>query len=268
MTAIPPTGIPPVTPTPVRLFVSDIDGCLGEPYQAFHLPSVNRLAELARSGGRLGTSDRYPAFSLCSGRPFPYVEALSQTLGLVVPVLFESGGGMFDPVSARVVWHPSFTDDLREEVVALGRWMIEHCIPGSSLLFDFAKRTQPGMISPYPEEILRWAPVVEEHVAVHHPRLTVHRTHLSIDVLPEGIGKQIGMAWMADHLGVSLDAIAYIGDSGGDIEALAAVGTSFAPENAIDAVKSVVQRVTAPRIAGVVEAYEACVTHNARFETK
>jgi len=196
------------------------------------------------------------------------VEALSQTLGLVVPVIFESGGGMFDPISARVVWHPSFSDELREEVEALGRWMIAHCIPGTSLLFDFAKRTQPGMISPDPAEIIRWLPVVEERVARHHPRLTVHHTRVSIDVLPEGIGKRIGMAWMAEQLNVSLTDIAYIGDSGGDIETLAAVGTSFAPENAIDAVKSVVQRITAPRIAGVVEAYEACVTHNDRFETK
>ncbi|MEZ4703081.1 MAG: HAD hydrolase family protein [Rhodothermales bacterium] len=250
-------------PSPrVRLFVSDIDGCLGEPYQAFDLGSMSRLADLARLGGRLDSSPHYPALGLCSGRPFPYVEALTQTLGLVVPVLFESGGGIFDPVSARVQWHPAFSDDLREEVEALGRWMVEHCIPGSSLLFDFAKRTQPGMISPFSEEIDRWMPVVEERVAVHHPRLTVHRTNLSIDVLPEGISKHIGMAWLSEQLDVPLAGMAYIGDSSGDLEALKAVGTSFAPQNAIEAVKSAVHRVTAPRIAGVVEAYEVCLAKN------
>jgi hypothetical protein len=247
---------------PVRLFVSDIDGCLGEPYQAFDLVAVSHLATMAREGGLLGSSPIFPAFSLCSGRPFPYVEALTQALGLVVPVIFESGGGLFDPATATVHWHPSFSPEVREEVEALGRWMVETCIPGTSLLFDFAKRTQPGMISPYPEEIDRWMPVVQERVDLHHPRLIVHRTHVSIDVLPEGISKDIGLAWMADRVGVDLTHVAYIGDSGGDLAALRVVGTSFAPENAISAVKTVVQRVTSPRIAGVVEAYEACVARN------
>ena len=248
----------------IRLFVSDIDGCIGEPYQAFQMQHMQRLAEHAGRAGALDADATLPAFTLCSGRPFPYVEALSQMLGIRVPVLFESGGGLFDPVSAGVHWHPAFTDELREEVEALGRWMQETCIPGSSLLFDFAKRTQPGMISPFSEEIDRWMPVVEERVAVHHPRLTVHRTHLSIDVLPEGISKRIGMGWLSDTLDVPLSAMAYIGDSSGDIEALAAVGIAFAPENAIAAVRAVAHTVTAPRIQGVVEAYEACVSHNRR----
>lgn len=249
-------------PLPVRLFVSDIDGCLGEPYEAFHLPSMQRLVDLVARGLAKGESSIYPPFTLCSGRPFPYVEALTQIMGIRVPVLFESGGGLFDPTTARMHWHPSFDDDLREEIEALGRWMIESCMPGTSLLFEYAKRTQAGMISPFSEEIDRWVPVVEAYVEAHHPRLTVFRTHASIDVQPEGISKYKGLNWLSEMLDIPLEAMAYIGDASGDIEALRAVGTSFAPDNAVEAVRSIVHRVTASRIGGVVEAYEACVALN------
>ena len=73
-----------------KLFISDIDGCISQPYQAMRAEGVAALTVLAQQGGALGSSAVYPALSLCSGRPMPYVECLTQALGLQMPVLFES----------------------------------------------------------------------------------------------------------------------------------------------------------------------------------
>ncbi|MGA1495494.1 MAG: HAD family phosphatase, partial [Rhodothermales bacterium] len=67
-----------------KLFVSDIDGCLAMPYEPFRMDRMRALM------GRIHASGS-PAFSLCSGRAYAYVEAMTQLLGLRVPTLFESG---------------------------------------------------------------------------------------------------------------------------------------------------------------------------------
>ena len=59
------------------------------------------------------------------------------------------------------------------------------------------------------------------------------------------------------------EEIAFIGDTSGDIEALEAVGFSFAPTNAVERVKDIVQIVTEGAVMdGVLEAYRWCVRHN------
>lgn len=246
----------------IQLFVSDIDGCLSEPYQRVDLPLLVELAALVEKGKGIGEHAVMPAFSLCSGRPFPYVECVAQMLGVTQPVLFESGGGMFNPVTAKVSWSPYLTDEVRREVDEVAAWMLKDCVPGSSMIFDYAKRTQAGVIGPDPDEIAAHVPLVRDFVARQKLSLHVMPTFLSIDVIPEGITKDTGMAWLARTMNVSLSEIAYIGDSIGDIDALKTVGLSFAPENAMDEVKGEVNHITGPRLQGVLEAVGLCAQRN------
>ena len=149
----------------IKLFVSDIDGCLSEPYQPMNLPILSEIASLVGKGGNIGDHAVIPAFSLCSGRPMTYVECVAQLLGVQVPVLFESGGGIFDPVAAKVTWHPNLTDDVRRQVREVNNWFEKDCVPGTSLVLDYAKQAHAGVISPDPDEILRTIPCVEQFVA-------------------------------------------------------------------------------------------------------
>ncbi|MDQ7040475.1 MAG: HAD family hydrolase [Rhodothermus sp.] len=253
----------------IRLFVSDIDGCLAEPYRPFALDRFQALADLIRQAGRPGDHPSLPAFSICSGRPYPYVEAVTQVLGVQVPVLFEAGAGMFDPRAAVVRWHPNFTDELAEQVEALRRWMVAHCIPGTSLMLDIGKRTQAGMVGPNPEEILRLVPVVEEYVAAHFPAFHVFHTHISIDVVPRGFTKREGLQWLMETLGLISEEVAYIGDANGDLGALELVGYAFAPANATATVRQQVSFVMEERtIEGVLAAYRWCVHHNKQDQQK
>lgn len=249
----------------IKLFISDIDGCLSEPFQPYALGSLQTLAAYAAEAGAAGQTAR-PAVTLCSGRPAPYVEAMAQALGLQVPVLFEAGAGMYDPVAARYAWHPDLSAELVAQIEAVARWIVQHVIPGTAMTFDHTKRTQAGLIGPDAGEVLAAMDALEAFVTANYPALRVVHTPVSVDVLPRILTKQQGVAWLAAHLGLRLDEIAFIGDTHGDLDALMVVGHSFAPANAIAEVRQAVQRVTAGRVIdGVLEAYHWCCAYNERL---
>jgi hydroxymethylpyrimidine pyrophosphatase-like HAD family hydrolase len=128
---------------------------------------------------------------------------------------------------------------------------------------DHAKRTQTGIVSPDPDEVVDARARTEQFVDAHVPDLRVFSTDISVDVVPPGITKRNGLEWLADHLGVALDEVAYIGDTDSDLEALSVVGTSFAPANADEEVLRAVDHVTDdPVIDGTVEAYRHCLAQN------
>lgn len=249
--------------TVIKLFVTDIDGCLAEPYAPYDLDGLAALRRYANDAGDPTGSSQAPALSLCSGRPYPYVEAMSQALGLTVPVLFEGGGGRFDPVAAQTTWTPRLTDEIEAALEEVRHWFVTDCVPGTKLSIDHAKRTQAGVVSPDPEEIDELYPRTQAFVADHVSELRVFSTDVSIDVVPPGITKRNGLTWLSEHLGVEMAEIAYIGDTDSDLEALSAVGTSFAPANADEEVLKTVDHVTNGRVLdGTLDAYRYCVQQN------
>jgi HAD superfamily hydrolase (TIGR01484 family) len=248
----------------IKLFVTDIDGCLAEPYTAYDLDGLATLRRYAHDAGPPTAPAATPAVSICSGRSYPYVEAMTQALDLRVPVLFEAGGGRFDPQAAQTTWNPALTDALEAEVEEVRHWFATECIPDTTLSLDHAKRTQAGVVSPDPNVIADVRPRTEQFVANNVPDLRVFSTSVSIDVVPPGITKRSGLQWLTDHLDVSMAEVAYIGDTGSDRAALRAVGTSFAPANADAAVRDAVDHVTTSAVLeGTLEAYRHCLDVNA-----
>jgi hypothetical protein len=213
---------------------------------------------------RASTSDpAIPAFSLCSGRSYAYVEAMTQAVDVRQPVLFESGGGLFDPVAVTVQWNPTLTPAIEEQLQAVREWLIGSCLPGTTAMFDYGKRTQAGIVSSHTDEIDALVPEVEAFVAEHLPDLRVFHTPISIDVLAPEITKKQALHWLSRELDVPLQQMAYIGDTNGDLEALGEVGQSFAPANATSEVRSQVDHTTdGAVIQGVLDAYTQCIAHN------
>lgn len=241
----------------IRVFVSDIDGCLGEPYQSYDLDTLRVLRE------RIREHPNAPAFSLCSGRAYAYVESVSQLMDVRAPVLFEGGGGLFDPVAARVEWHPEFTQEVEAALEEVGSWLRRDALAGTALMFDHGKRTQRGIVGADGEAIRRLVPEVQSFVSDLQAGLCVFSTPVSIDVLPEAMTKAAAMRWLAERLEIDLGEMAYIGDSEGDLPALQIVGRSFAPANAAPEVRAEVEVVTQGAVAsGTLEAYDACIELN------
>jgi hydroxymethylpyrimidine pyrophosphatase-like HAD family hydrolase len=247
----------------IKLFVTDIDGCLATPYQPYDLEGFSTFRGLVDDASPPTENHRAPAVSVCSGRPYPYVEAITQALGVTVPVLFEGGGGRFDPAAAQTTWNPALTDEIEAEIEEVRHWFVTECVPGTKMSIDHAKRTQAGIVSPDPDEIADVRPRTEQFVAENVPDLRVFSTEVSVDVVPPGITKRTGLEWLTDHLGLDMSEIAYIGDTDSDLGALSAVGTSFAPANADEEVLRTVDHVTEGRVLdGTLEAYRQCLEGN------
>ncbi len=250
----------------VRLFVSDIDGCLSEPYRPFRRDRLHELATLSAGVRIADDAAAMPPLSICSGRSYPYVEAMTQLLHLQAPVVFEAGGGMFDPVSARWFWHPDYTDDLDRQIREMRSWLTTDISPGTAMDLDHAKKTQASLAGPIEEEVFAAVPAVERRAQDQYPDLLVAHTHISIDVIPRTLNKANGMRWLAGRLGVALEEIAFIGDTNGDLPALEIVGFPFAPANATDGVKAAARFTTEGYVIdGVLEAYKWCAEHNQRL---
>lgn len=247
----------------IKLFISDIDGCLAEPYRPFEQVRFQELSAHIKTAGKLHEHNEWPAFSICSGRSYSYVEAMTQALGIQVPVLFESGGGLFDPTTAQVAWHPHFTAEIEAQIQEVRHWLIKECVPDTRLMYDYGKRTQAGIIGADAEEVYAQVPLVEKFVAKHFPKLCVFHTPVSIDVVATTITKQQGLYWLGQKLDCALEKMAFIGDTNGDLGALASVGYAFAPANATEVVKQQVRVVTDHSlIEGVLEAYRWCQVWN------
>ena len=244
----------------VRLFLSDIDDCLTEPFAPYDLvllSEVQRRAQAARGVGETG----HPAVSLLSGRAHGYVEAFAQLLGTHVPVFFEAGAGAFDRASGRTFWHPALTADIEASLTDVRAWLLRDLLPSEpALAFDYGKRAQVGVIGPDRAAIDRVAVRVKARVAEAHPGLVAFATPVSVDVMSAALTKREAIGWIAQMTGVAPSEMAYVGDSEGDVGALASVGFSFAPSNAAPAVRQNVRCVTqSARTRGVIEAYDWCV---------
>ena len=245
----------------IHLFLADIDGCLSEPYRAFDWEAFALLRDW---GARAEADARVPRIGLCSGRAYAYVEATAQALALRAPALFESGGGRFSLGEARITWNAALTPAVERELDTARRYLLDTVVPLSpTVSFDYGKRSQAGIVSPIPGECDAFVPTVEAFVARELPDLVAYHTPFSIDVLPRALTKVRAIAALAADEGVGMANVAFVGDTNGDAEALAAVGWGFAVANASGPAKNAARTTTAAAgVAGVLEAYRACLAAN------
>jgi hypothetical protein len=252
----------------IRLFVTDLDGCLCHPFRP---PDWEPLLALTRLHARRAEDPTIPPLTLCTGRPLSFAAAVAQWLGVTVPLIIESGSGMYDPVANRLAWSPAISaraeaalDRLRPRV---HRDLVAR-FPGTMPEFD--KQRDVGINNPDAGAIAAMLEIITgmvrdldaEDIELGDAELEVHHTAISVNVIPRAANKGAGLHWLGEHLGIRLSEMAYIGDSGGDISALQRVGMAFAPANALDAVKAIATVTSGEATAGVLEAYQAVIAAN------
>lgn len=251
----------------IRLFVTDLDGCLSHPFRA---PDWESLIALTRLHARRADDARIPPLTLCTGRPLGYAAAIAQWLDVATPILVESGSGMYDPIANRLSWSPRISaraeaalDRLRPRV---HRELVARF---AGTMPEFDKQRDVGVNNPDAGAIARLLEIITGMVRdldaeLGDAELEVHHTAISVNVIPRAANKGAGLHWLSEHLGIKLSEMAYIGDSGGDISALACAGMAFAPANAVDAVKAIATVTRGEATAGVLEAYRAVIAENER----
>ena len=245
----------------IKLFITDLDGCMSMPWQSPDWKVALQIKELI---SRSKTERFIPPMTICSGRPMPYIEAISQWFDMEQPMIFESGGGIYDMQTNELIWHPTFDDAREQELDHIKKYLYKEFIsriPGT--IPEFAKRTDIGIINQKPEIIHKIYPDIVEWVQNHHPDFEAHYTDASINVISKSTNKGEGIKQLSEYLNIELSEMAYIGDTGGDLPGLEIVGRSYAPKNAKEYVREKVDFALESSVTeAVLEAYQDIIEYN------
>ena len=244
----------------IKLFVLDLDGCVSMPFER---PDWDALHKIMLRNKESETDKNIPPITICSGRPLPYVEAIGQYLGMRMPLVFESGGGMYNPLTNKLSWNPVFNESLFAKMDDIREYVVNTLIPSHpGTMLEFTKRTDVGIIHQNENTINKIFEALRDFVSDGHPGFEVHKTEISVNCIVSEANKGSGLEWLSQETGIPTSDMAYIGDSSGDVPALKRSGYPFSPSNAVSAVKQVSTAMSKPATAGVLEAYGKIIEMN------
>lgn len=243
----------------IKLFVTDLDGCISYP---FRTPKWDVLTKIRELNIQSRVDPLIPPLTICTGRPYPYAEAIAQMLDVRNPFVFESAG-LFIWDGLRIKTALKNDTEQLKPIKMIRQWIASEILPDfPTASIEFTKKMDAGVVASDKEIIDQIHPLIAEKVQNEFPELEIHITDVSVNVLISGNNKLQGMKLIAEHLGLKLSEIAYIGDTGGDIPALEAVGMPYCPSNATRGVKNISKNLTAETTEAVLAAYEEIISYN------
>lgn len=220
----------------------DIDGCLSYgKNSAFDLDCLAKIRDIIP---RL--AEQEIAFTLCTGRPQPYAEAMAQLLGAHLPLVCEGGAMVYEPTGDN--YRPMADAEgvrgvtqLQSEIQASGLLREDLylevgnaysvCVTGpaiSGLDHTGIRAEMDRLVALYGDYPVSWS----------------HST-TSIDITPHGISKGSGLRAICADYGVALEQTAGIGDSNGDVSMFEAVAHGYCPSNASEELQSLASYISA-----------------------
>jgi hydroxymethylpyrimidine pyrophosphatase-like HAD family hydrolase len=243
----------------IKLFVTDLDGCISYPFRS---PKWDAVQEIRELNIRSRSDESIPPLTICTGRPYPYAEAVAQWLDIRHPFVFESAG-LYHWDGNRIETALNGSEKELEPIHKMQEWIKENILPKyPSANIEYTKMMDAGIVTPHLHVVKEVLPIIEEKVRTDFPDLFVHWTDVSVNVLMPGNDKLQGMKLLAASQNITLDNIAYIGDTGGDINALKHVKLAFSPSNATRGVKDVSTNLDFEITDAVLEAYRRVIEYN------
>ncbi len=218
----------------VRLIALDIDGVISRGMKSnFNYTILNILANI---NVRANKNPEYPAVTVITGRPQPYIEALLQVIKGFVPAVFEQGTGFYDPASYTVEKNPELKNT--EAFYEMRQSILKEILPKNSSV-----SIQPGKeytISIYSSNI-------DIHNNLKEMILELNKewnrdfdfiySSNCLNIIPKGFHKGNGITLLSDKTGVPLENILGVGDSDVDVPFLEKTGFSASPANGSDKIK-------------------------------
>jgi hypothetical protein len=224
----------------IRLLVFDIDGVLsGGEAIGLDLALLGQLAALNR---RARADGGFPAVTICSGRPAPYVEALVQAIDGHIPAVFENGAGLYQPEGYQFLRHPDL-DGL--ELMPIVRRRLEETVIAAGQAYIQPGKEYSLSLFPYRvEEIGRLEGWIAAALGPLGAGVDLVYSVSCLNVLLRGSSKARGIEFLAGRVGVPPEEMLGVGDTEVDTAFLQRVGCSAAPANAVAEVKAVVDYVS------------------------
>lgn len=243
----------------IKLFVTDLDGCISHPFKTPKWETIHKIRELNLLSR---TDESVPPLTICTGRPYPYAEAVAQWLDVRIPFVFESAA-LYIWEGNKIETALSSHDGALEPIQKMKKWIQKDLLTSfPTAQFEFTKMMDAGIVCPDKAVVEEMFSVMKKKVEADHPDLEIHITDVSVNILMPGNNKLQGMKLLAEKVGVELDEIAYIGDTGGDVPALKNVKLAFSPKNATRAVKDVTTNLEAETTDAVLQAYQKIIELN------
>lgn len=215
--------------------ICDIDGCLcAETTAAFGLGELARIAEWNRLARE--RSDR-PSVTLCSGRPQPFVEAMSRVLGCTLPSVCENGVWLYDPITNVYEMDDSILPEHLEAIREATAWIVGE-------LYPKGVRIQPGKsasISLYHCDLAvltGLVPMLERAFSACGWPLRVSMTWYYINCDLAHISKGSGLDRLIARQGWDRTKLAGIGDTTSDAAIADRVAWFACPANAHQDIQS------------------------------
>lgn len=234
------------------LIVSDVDGCLSpEESVGWNLEEFSEVVRRVRSGGPGGT---HLPFTLCTGRPQPYVEVLLKLFDVSLPAICENGAVIYELPSNSSLFGPGVTDELIRVVRQIRSFVERDVLKGfDGVALQFGKEAQLSVYSEDPEKI----PVMAEKVAefagsLGNDLVRVDASHYYLNVSLSGVSKGSALALVMEEVAAKKESTAVIGDTSGDLPMRDLAAFFGAPSNATPEVKAVADYVSPyPDLRGV-----------------
>ncbi|TVR52561.1 MAG: hypothetical protein EA425_04540 [Puniceicoccaceae bacterium] len=219
-----------------RLIACDVDGCLSP--EASVSWDLDRISTVARRVRGAGPRPPLP-FTLCTGRPQPYVEALLKLFAIDLPAICENGAVLYRLATNEAAYAPGVTAERIRAMDEVRRFVVGDllpAVPGARL--QFGKQAQVTLYVPDPGRFRDLAGRIRAFLGRDAAQFVVSSSHLYLNVSLAGVDKGTALAAVCRELGLGRDAVAAIGDTEGDLPMQGHAGFFACPANATAEVRA------------------------------
>jgi len=243
----------------IKLFVTDLDGCVSYPFKTPHWESINEIRKLNLLSREV---EAIPPLTICTGRPYPYAEAVGQWFDVRLPFVFESAG-VYHWNGNRIETALESIDNELKPIRDMKTWLTGELLPDyPTAALEFTKMMDAGVVCPDEDVVNEIHEKILVKLEKDHPNLEVHTTEVSVNILMPGNNKLRGLQLLGKSLGIELSEMAYIGDTGGDVPALKGVKFPFAPSNARRVAKDAAEVLPFETTEAVLAGYRKVIEYN------
>jgi HAD superfamily hydrolase (TIGR01484 family) len=226
----------------IRLIVLDIDGVVtdGESQPL----DLDLFVQLGKMNHAARADPNQAAVTFCTGRPAPYLELLLQAIDGQLPGVYENGAGIYDPAEYQFIPLPRIEQSLNgfaEVTLRLEETLVHDRI----VYFQPGKQHSLTLFAVDPERTQELKGLTTQALGPLSERVDLVYSTSCLNVLPRGVDKGKGIAFLSDQVNVPLANMLGVGDSDVDLPFLKLIGHSAAPANANPEVRELVDYVSA-----------------------
>jgi HAD superfamily hydrolase (TIGR01484 family) len=217
----------------IQLIVLDIDGVVtdgeSQPLDLDLVAQLGRMSQAARA------DPNQPAVTFCTGRPAPYLELLG---------VYENGAGIYDPADYQFTPLPRIEQSLNG-IAEVTLRLEETLVQDKIVYFQPGKQHSLTLFAVDPGRTQELKGLTTQALGPLLERVDLVYSTSCLNVLPRGVDKGKGIAFLSDQVDIPLANMLGVGDSDVDLPFLKLIGHSAAPANANPEVRELVDYVAA-----------------------